>query len=115
MTFSWLDERLVSHDCKDEGIGCDDHFDMKMMSDKLWFPDLYILNSRTAKNHEQPLRNGMVYLRGSGNVMLSKRFEHTEKFLTHFKDSNVFEERLVENSHFVFLNALKLSYNRFCF
>ncbi|GFU12805.1 neur_chan_LBD domain-containing protein, partial [Nephila pilipes] len=72
ITFFWDDSRLMTPECRDEGSDCDDHFDLKRREQDLWKPDLYILNSRSAKQHEQPLRNGMVYLVATGRVFLSK-------------------------------------------
>ncbi|GFQ91550.1 neur_chan_LBD domain-containing protein, partial [Trichonephila clavata] len=49
----------MTPECRDEGEDCDDHFDLKKREQDLWKPDLYILNSRSARQHEQPLKNGM--------------------------------------------------------
>lgn len=73
MTFSWYDTRLMTPECRDEREDCDDHFDMKKRVDKLWLPDLYIVNSRIAKSYNEPLKNGMIYLQATGLVLLSKR------------------------------------------
>ncbi|GBN18230.1 Glycine receptor subunit alpha-1, partial [Araneus ventricosus] len=77
MTLFWDDKRLMTPECRDENRDCDDHFDLKRREQNLWKPDLYILNSRSARQHEQPLRNGMVYLVAQGRVILSKRLTLT--------------------------------------
>nr|XP_015914005.2 glycine receptor subunit alpha-2-like [Parasteatoda tepidariorum] len=77
MTFYWYDSRLMTPECRDEKKDCDDSFDLKKRFDELWTPDLYILNSRLARQHDQPLRNGMVYLHATGRVLLSKRLSVT--------------------------------------
>ncbi|XP_054715376.1 glycine receptor subunit alpha-2-like [Uloborus diversus] len=77
LTFTWNDLRLMTPECRDENEDCDDHFDLKRKIGEMWTPDLYILNSKTAKHHDQPLRNGMVYLVADGQVFLSKRITMT--------------------------------------
>ncbi|KAG8172769.1 hypothetical protein JTE90_025381, partial [Oedothorax gibbosus] len=73
VTFFWKDSRLVTPECRDEG-DCEDRFDLKSRESALWTPDLYVLNSRLARDHDHPTRNGMLYLIASGKVFLSKRY-----------------------------------------
>ena len=46
----------------------------------IWVPDTFFVNSKKAHLHTQTVPNEFARIMKNGDVLVSKRFEHAEKF-----------------------------------
>lgn len=68
---SWHDDRL-SYNHTNKTLGLDSRF-----VDKLWLPDTFIVNAKSAWFHDVTVENKLIRLQPNGVILYSSRYEQT--------------------------------------
>lgn len=71
---SWHDDRL-SYNHTNKTLGLDSRF-----VDKLWLPDTFIVNAKSAWFHDVTVENKLIRLQPNGVILYSSRYEHITVF-----------------------------------
>lgn len=66
---SWHDDRL-SYNHTNKTLGLDSRF-----VDKLWLPDTFIVNAKSAWFHDVTVENKLIRLQPNGVILYSSRYE----------------------------------------
>ncbi len=74
---SWRDDRL-SYNHTNKTLGLDSRF-----VDKLWLPDTFIVNAKSAWFHDVTVENKLIRLQPDGVILYSSRYMGL--FLVYFK------------------------------
>lgn len=74
---SWRDDRL-SYNHTNKTLGLDSRF-----VDKLWLPDTFIVNAKSAWFHDVTVENKLIRLQPDGVILYSSRYGGL--FKVHFK------------------------------
>ncbi len=69
---SWHDDRL-SYNHTNKTLGLDSRF-----VDKLWLPDTFIVNAKSAWFHDVTVENKLIRLQPNGVILYSSRYEQTD-------------------------------------
>lgn len=85
---SWHDDRL-SYNHTNKTLGLDSRF-----VDKLWLPDTFIVNAKSAWFHDVTVENKLIRLQPNGVILYSSRYEQTRLLsapdgLTRFNTRNL--------------------------
>lgn len=79
---SWHDDRL-SYNHTNKTLGLDSRF-----VDKLWLPDTFIVNAKSAWFHDVTVENKLIRLQPNGVILYSSRYEQADycpfQTVTHF-------------------------------
>lgn len=69
---SWHDDRL-SYNHTNKTLGLDSRF-----VDKLWLPDTFIVNAKSAWFHDVTVENKLIRLQPNGVILYSSRYEQID-------------------------------------
>lgn len=69
---SWHDDRL-SYNHTNKTLGLDSRF-----VDKLWLPDTFIVNAKSAWFHDVTVENKLIRLQPNGVILYSSRYERAD-------------------------------------
>lgn len=72
---SWHDDRL-SYNHTNKTLGLDSRF-----VDKLWLPDTFIVNAKSAWFHDVTVENKLIRLQPNGVILYSSRYKQTDHCL----------------------------------
>lgn len=73
---SWHDDRL-SYNHTNKTLGLDSRF-----VDKLWLPDTFIVNAKSAWFHDVTVENKLIRLQPNGVILYSSRYGLVSAFLS---------------------------------
>jgi len=79
---SWHDDRL-SYNHTNKTLGLDSRF-----VDKLWLPDTFIVNAKSAWFHDVTVENKLIRLQPNGVILYSSRYK---KMIVFFFSFSVFQ------------------------
>ncbi len=100
---SWRDDRL-SYNHTNKTLGLDSRF-----VDKLWLPDTFIVNAKSAWFHDVTVENKLIRLQPDGVILYSSRYEGL--FKVHFKLDCDFALAIMEKDFGQHSKAKKLRYS----